>query len=701
MYSNWLRNIRNERISEEEGQWRRTIGYGIFAASSPLDGRASRDFPIWAHPGSAVFPRVPDTLHRILPHELGTTRSSTSPYPKYWEDVEEVIEACGKTTDDNKITVTSRYIDREDELLWKGYLPKDGTPISWTAYKKEVEKLYPGADGHKIFTASDLESFISVRAGMKIELKDHLSTYHRKFRTIPNHSIAEGKITELETRRDFPKGMDDEFRNRVYRPLRITRPDHPSDTLYKVKDMVDAGQYILEGPHAMAGEAADSVAIKQEILDLRESLAKMGQQYHPSSQPGPYVGPYGGRDNGYAPRDNYRRDDYLPQDAYAQWDSRYPPRKPWPARESRLGTMFPPGECGFCSDTGHFMRECPVVQDYEHAGKCFQNANRRIVLPNGQYIPRVVVGRNLAKRIDRWIAQNPLPAQTQPNPQQHQQVLEWAQPLHPVAAISYTTTSKVAQTIRKPKKLRTRKAGSGSRPVPEVVIERTGQPRQTAGTAAATQPLAAAKTVSAAPARPTIKPPTGPLNIKSTAKNTVPALPQLPALKYQAPIENPASRIPTVETTAFQEHKEALMMSYGAMTSTFLLTASPIDSLHGIEMLVNNTHRVMCALDQGSEIVAMNRNIWKMIGVPLSPEKVLTMESADSNQSITPGVVENLKFTVRDMELFLQVHVVDGAPFNILVSRSFFRFTECHMKYYADGPQELTLTCPTWGRYRP
>jgi hypothetical protein len=94
----------------------------------------------------------------------------------------------------------------------------------------------------------------------------------------------------------------------------------------------------------------------------------------------------------------------------------------------------------------------------------------------------------------------------------------------------------------------------------------------------------------------------------------------------------------------------------------------------------------------------MNRDVWQDLGVALSPDKVLTMESADSGHSTTAGVVENLKFSVGEIDVLLQVHVVDGAPFDVLMGRPFFRFTECHTKDRADGSQELTLTCPNTGK---
>jgi hypothetical protein len=59
--------------------------------------------------------------------------------------------------------------------------------------------------------------------------------------------------------------------------------------------------------------------------------------------------------------------------------------------------------------------------------------------------------------------------------------------------------------------------------------------------------------------------------------------------------------------------------------------------------------------------------------VALSPDKFLTMESADLGHSMTAGVVENLKFSVGEIDILLQVHVVDSTPFDILIGRPFFR----------------------------
>ncbi|KAJ6556290.1 hypothetical protein B0H19DRAFT_1071403 [Mycena capillaripes] len=105
---NWLRNIRNERISEEEGQWRRTIGYGMFAASSPLDGRASRDFPIWAHPGSAVFPENRGGRPQSLTH-LGVREGIQVEEIMHRSEYEKVVASTIKTRGFERIICCGMY----------------------------------------------------------------------------------------------------------------------------------------------------------------------------------------------------------------------------------------------------------------------------------------------------------------------------------------------------------------------------------------------------------------------------------------------------------------------------------------------------------------------------------------------------------------------------------------------------------------
>jgi hypothetical protein len=107
--------------------------------------------------------------------------------------------------------------------------------------------------------------------------------------------------------------------------------------------------------------------------------------------------------------------------------------------------MFRPGECGFCSETADFLHKCNVAADYIRSGKCGCNADNRLVLPNGRFLPGNTSGWNLAEKFDRWFQENSTPpaAAPSPLPQAQAQTFERDQPPHTVVAMSYMSCEPV------------------------------------------------------------------------------------------------------------------------------------------------------------------------------------------------------------------------------------------------------------------
>jgi hypothetical protein len=65
------------------------------------------------------------------------------------------------------------------------------------------------------------------------------------------------------------------------------------------------------------------------------------------------------------------------------------------------------GLCIFCGLPGHFISECLVCQAYIVDGKVKKNAEGKIVLPSGSFIPRTIPGRFIKNRVDKWYKRNP------------------------------------------------------------------------------------------------------------------------------------------------------------------------------------------------------------------------------------------------------------------------------------------------------
>jgi hypothetical protein len=67
-----------------------------------------------------------------------------------------------------------------------------------------------------------------------------------------------------------------------------------------------------------------------------------------------------------------------------------------------------PLRCLFCSDPNCWINACKKVEEYITQGKCARGPTGRVVLPNGEQLPRGLRGRNLAEKFDAYHASNPL-----------------------------------------------------------------------------------------------------------------------------------------------------------------------------------------------------------------------------------------------------------------------------------------------------
>jgi hypothetical protein len=65
----------------------------------------------------------------------------------------------------------------------------------------------------------------------------------------------------------------------------------------------------------------------------------------------------------------------------------------------------------FCSSTNHLVRECPFAVQYIQQKEIICDDTGRIALPDGNYVPQGIPGKNLRERVDNyWFGkEGPLP----------------------------------------------------------------------------------------------------------------------------------------------------------------------------------------------------------------------------------------------------------------------------------------------------
>ena len=104
-----------------------------------------------------------------------------------------------------------------------------------------------------------------------------------------------------------------------------------------------------------------------------------------------------------------------------------------------------------------------------------------------------------------------------------------------------------------------------------------------------------------------------------------------------------------------------------------------------------------CILDSGAQVCVMRRDVWEKLHFPINPDKAMNMESANATRSLTMGLVENLPMCLGPMKVYLQMQVVNNAPFEVLLGWPFFNVTSCSDISSSGGEHEICVRDPKTG----
>jgi hypothetical protein len=122
-----------------------------------------------------------------------------------------------------------------------------------------------------------------------------------------------------------------------------------------------------------------------------------------------------------------------------------------------------------------------------------------------------------------------------------------------------------------------------------------------------------------------------------------------------------------------------------------------LQKLRILRPLISNQVKAECVIDSSSEGVMMRKDIWAATGLPLHVDDAINITAANSTATHTLGGLRNVLFNIGGMEIYLQVQVIDKAPWEVLLGRSFFTHTACETKDSPDSSSLLTLTHPETG----
>ncbi|KAJ7091763.1 hypothetical protein C8R44DRAFT_891329 [Mycena epipterygia] len=297
------------------------------------------------------------------PHELR----------RYFSDLEFLFSRSAITDIMEMKKHATRFLTVEDQEIWEMLPSFTDAAKSYDTFKADVLKLYAGNDEDRRFGLSDLDALIGHYSRVGIVTKDDLTCFYRQFLRISTYLIGKSRLSPAEQSRAFLRAMQPaSLLTAIKQRLQIKKPDiHPEDP-YDLADLYEAAQFVIAGglgtftiipftsppaPAPVMSEVKPDPGIAALVGTVTELIKVLATQQSPSNTAGP--------------------------------------------------SKKRPDGCGYCSDIEHFINQCQHVLTDINAGKCRRNADGRVVLPNGAFVPRTITGKDLRTRIEEWHRQNP------------------------------------------------------------------------------------------------------------------------------------------------------------------------------------------------------------------------------------------------------------------------------------------------------
>ncbi|KAJ6477193.1 hypothetical protein C8R47DRAFT_1289804 [Mycena vitilis] len=306
------------------------------------------------------------------PHELR----------RYFTDLEFLLARAAITDDTQQKQHATRFLSVEDQEIWEALTSFTDNTKTYVEFKAAVLKLYAGNDEDRRFELGDLDALIGQYSRVGILSMEDLTTFYRQFLRITTYLIGKNRLSAAEQSRSFIRAMQPaSFAVEVRRRLQIKKPDvHPADP-YDLADLYEAAEFTLAGstgtlafatvvpvpvPATTSVSAPAPLEIKADpgITALVATMSKLLEVLTTQKLSNTSTNNDG-------------------------------------SQKKR------PDGCGYCSDLNHFINQCQLVLDDIKAGRCKRNAEGRVVLPTGSFVPKAITGINLRARIEEWHKQNP------------------------------------------------------------------------------------------------------------------------------------------------------------------------------------------------------------------------------------------------------------------------------------------------------
>jgi len=126
-------------------------------------------------------------------------------------------------------------------------------------------------------------------------------------------------------------------------------------------------------------------------------------------------------------------------------------------------------------------------------------------------------------------------------------------------------------------------------------------------------------------------------------------------------------------------------------------SAPEMAHLRVVPVLVNGVTEEEALLDSGSQIVSMMRDVIAANKISWDPGLSIQLQSANGSLSRTCRLAKNVPFMLGDVTVLLQAHIMETAPYKILLGRPFDTITESTIVNDREGNQTINIIYPNTG----
>ena len=101
--------------------------------------------------------------------------------------------------------------------------------------------------------------------------------------------------------------------------------------------------------------------------------------------------------------------------------------------------------------------------------------------------------------------------------------------------------------------------------------------------------------------------------------------------------------------------------------------------------------------DSGSQLISMNVLTAKKLGLNWDSRFSIEMQAANNETHWTLGLSRNVPFRFGNIVLYFQVHIMERAPYQVLLGRPFEVLAETVIASKKNGDTHITITDPYTG----